>query len=232
MKTKILIVDDHSFTRAGVKAIVETSNSNKVVGESVDGNDAIIKVREKQPDIVIMDINMPGLTGIEATKKILSENSSVKIMALSMHSGDHFVKEMLHAGAVAYLLKDDVPEELLKAIEKVEQGEMFLSSAVTRAALTKRDRSMDLNILQTKLHRPPIRHDYITRQRIIDTLENNAILPLSIISAGAGFVKSTAVSDWLEKTSYLNTWISLDKEHNDFRTFLFYLIAAIEKIFP
>ena len=175
---------------------------------------------------------MPGLTGIEATKKILSENNSVKIMALSMHSGDHFVKEMLHAGAVAYLLKDDVPEELLKAIEKVEQGEMFLSSAVTRAALTKRDRSMDLNILQTKLHRPPIRHDYITRQRIIDTLENNAILPLSIISAGAGFGKSTAVSDWLEKTSYLNTWISLDKEHNDFRTFLFYLIAAIEKIFP
>lgn len=232
MKTKILIVDDHSFTRAGIRAIIETSKDIEIVGEAVDGNDAILKVKEKQPDIVIMDINMPNLSGIEATKKILSVNSAIKVMALSMHSGEHFVKEMLNAGAVGYLLKDDVPEELVKAIEKIIRGEMILSSAVTRAALTKGDRSMDINILQTKLHRTPIQNKYISRQRIIDKLENNVIQPLSIISAGAGFGKSTAVSDWLEKTSYLNTWISLDKEHNEFRTLLFYLIAAIEKIFP
>ena len=232
MKAKILIVDDHSFTRAGVRAIVETSKDFEIVGEAVDGNDAILKVQEKQPDIVIMDINMPDLSGIEATKKILSVNSKVKIMALSMHAGEHFVKEMLNAGAVGYLLKDDVPEELVKAIEKVVKGEMILSSAVTRAALAKGDYPLDLNILQTKLHRPQITKDYITRKNIIDKLENNVDNPLSIISAGAGYGKSIVISDWLEKTSHLNTWISLDKEHNDFRTFLIYLIAAIEKIFP
>ena len=232
MITKILIVDDHSFTRAGIKAIVETSNSNYMVGEAINGNDAIKKVREKQPDIVIMDINMPGLTGMEATKIIMSEYNTVKIIALSMHSGENFVNEMLHAGAVAYLLKEDAPEELLTAIKKVVHGEMYLSSAVTRTALNKNIESKDLNVLETKLYRPIIRDDYITRKNIIDKLEKNVTNPLSIISAAAGYGKSVVVSDWLERTSYLNTWISLDTGHNDFRIFLVYLIASIEKIFP
>lgn len=231
-KKKILIVDDHSFTRAGIKAIVETSKTIEVVGEAIDGNDAVIKVLEKEPDIIIMDVNMPGLSGIEATKEILLQNSNVKIMALSMHSGVQFVKEMLQAGAAAYLLKDDAPEELLKAIEIVLSGEMFLSAGVTKAALSNSVRPWNSSILETKLHRPPIFHDYISRKKIINKLEKNATKSLSIISAGAGYGKSIAVSEWLENTSYLSAWLSLDDEHNDFQTFMIYVVACIERIFP
>ena len=232
MKTKLLIVDDHQFIREGLKAIIETSENFEVVGEAVDGNDAILKVKEKQPDIVIMDITMPGLSGLEATKKILSANNEVKILALTLHSGEQFVADMLDAGAVGYLVKDEVPEQLLNAIEKVAQGEMILSSAVTKAALRTRKYSRGHTILQTKLQRPPITDEYIIREKIIEELENSIVKPLSVISAGAGFGKSITVSQWLEQTNHLHTWLSLDKEHNDFRIFLIYFCAAINKIFP
>ena len=229
MKTKILIVDDHPFIRSGIRTIVETSKAIEVVGEAVDGNDAIVKVAEKQPDIVIMDVNMPGLSGIEATKRILLTYNYVKIIALSMHSNEFFVKEMLSAGAAGYILKDDIPDELLRAIEKVIKGEMFLSSTVAEVALKKNDY---LNVLQTKLQRPPLMDDYVIREKIIATLEKNIGRPLSVISASAGFGKSITASQWLEQTSYKHTWVSLEKEHNDFRTFLIYFCAAINKIFP
>ena len=201
----------------------------------MDGVEAIAKVGEIKPEIVVMDITMPNLSGIEATEEVLKVSPDIKIIALSIHSGQQFVKEMLHAGAVGYILKDEAPEELLRAVEKVKNGEMFLSSGVTRAALTKdekEDKIEDVNILQTKLNRPRIMDDYIMRQKIIDELENNFTKPLSVISAGAGYGKSVTVSEWLEQSAYMNTWLSLDKEHNDFRIFLFYLNASINKIFP
>jgi LuxR family maltose regulon positive regulatory protein len=231
MSTKVLIVDDHPFTRAGVRAILETNKTIKVVGEAIDGIDAIKKVREIKPEIVVMDINMPNLSGIESTKEVMKVSPDVKIIALSIHSGEQFVKEMLHAGAVGYLLKDEAPEELLRAVKKVKNGEMFLSSGVTRAALSE-NKKEDINILQTKLNRPQIMGDYIVRQKIIDELENNFIKPLSVVVAGPGYGKSVTVSEWLEQSIYMNTWLSLDKEHNDFRTFMFYINASIEKIFP
>ncbi len=234
MRTKVLIVDDHPITRAGVRAILETNRNILVIGEAVDGNDAITKVGKLKPEIVVMDITMPNISGIEATGEILKASPHVKIIALSIHTGEQFVKEMLNAGAVGYLLKDEAPEELLRAIEKVATGEMFLSSAVTRVALTKdtKQNNINTNILQTKLHRPRIMDDFIIRQKIIDELEKHILLPLSVISAAAGYGKSILVSEWLEQSTYLNTWLSLDSEHNDFRTFLLYLNAAIEKIFP
>ena len=232
MKTKILIVDDHYIIRAGVRSIIGTSGNYDVVGEAVNGNDAILKVRETQPDIVIMDISMRGMTGIEATQKILSTNKDIKIMALSMHGDEQFVKEMLEAGAVGYLLKEEIPEELLKAIGKVVKGEMFLSSGVTKMALGRSEYLTGLTVLQTKLQRTFVLDNYVIRGKIIEELENGVAKPLSIISAGAGFGKSIAVSQWLEQTNYLHTWISLDKEHNDFRLFLIYFCAAINKTFP
>ena len=100
MNTKILIVDDHPFTRAGIRAILETNKSLKVVGEAVDGNDALIKVSELNPEIIVMDINMPNLSGIDATAEILKTSARAKIIALSIHSGEQLVQEMLDAGAV------------------------------------------------------------------------------------------------------------------------------------
>jgi LuxR family maltose regulon positive regulatory protein len=140
---------------------------------------------------------------------------------------------MLNAGAVGYLLKDDAPEQLLRAVEKINNGDMFLSPGVTRAALSKDEREETVpspNILFTKLHRPQTASEYVNRTKIIQQLENNIEKPLSIVSAPAGYGKSVTVSQWLEQTRALYAWISLDEEHNDLRTFLAYITAAIEKI--
>ncbi|MCK5206924.1 MAG: response regulator, partial [Cyclobacteriaceae bacterium] len=235
MKIKILIVDDHPFTRAGVRSILESADTIEIAGEAKDGLEAIQQVKDHQPDIVVMDITMPKLSGIDATREILEHQPETKIIALSIHAGEQFVKGMLDAGAVAYLLKEEAPEELLLAIDKVNKGEMYLSSAVTRTALLKDEREKEyagFNILKTKLLRPPILNTSISRDSIIEELERNVGHPLTLVSAGAGYGKSVAVSQWLEKSKYAHVWISLDEEHNDFRTFLLYLVEGVEMRIP
>lgn len=233
MKQRILIVDDHPFTRAGVMSILESKESFEIIGEATDGQDAINKVEELHPDIVIMDVSMPQLSGIDATREILKSQPKTKIIALSIHSGENFVKEMLKAGASGYLLKDEAPEELIRAIEKVQNGDIYLSSAVTRAALKneKTADSLSNKVLKTKIMRPPV-YQYLLRTRIIDELERNIAKPLSLTSAGAGYGKSVAISQWLESTERLYAWISLDEEHNDLRIFLAYLVASINQTVP
>ncbi|MCK5279149.1 MAG: response regulator, partial [Cyclobacteriaceae bacterium] len=235
MKIKILIVDDHPFTRAGVRSILEPADTIEIAGEANDGLEAIQQVKDHQPDIVVMDITMPNLSGIDATREILEHQPETKIIALSIHAGEQFVKGMLDAGAVAYLLKEEAPEELLIAIDKVNSGEMYLSSAVTRTALLKDEREKEyagFNILKTKLLRPPILSTSISRDSIIEELERNVGHPLTLVSAGAGYGKSVTVSQWLEKSKYAHVWISLDEEHNDFRTFLLYLVEGVEMRIP
>ncbi len=235
MKNKVFIVDDHPFTRAGIRSLLENNSTIDIIGEAVDGLDAVKQVIEKRPDLVVMDINMPQLSGIDATREILHQFPHIKIIALSIHKGEIYVKKMLDAGAAGYLLKDEAPEELLTAIQKVKKGDIYLSSGVTRAALSTGTDDLAFtktSVLQSKLQRPPISFDFVVRTKIIHELESNIIRPLSIVSAGAGYGKSIVVSQWLEQTEYLYSWISLDEEHNDFRKFLDYLIAAIEKEFP
>ena len=232
---KLLIVDDHPVTRAGIKAVLENDGQFQIIGEAKDGLDAIHQVDKLKPDIVIMDISMPNLSGIKATEEILREHPEIKVVALSIHTGENFVKEMLKAGAVAYLMKDEAPEELKRALVKVMKGDIYLSPEVTRNALKKEDKedvTSSYNILKTKLLRPPVMHDYLVRKRITDELEQNVYKPFSVTSAGAGYGKSVAISQWLDQTQRLHVWISLDKEHNDFRIFLFYLVEAIENITP
>ncbi len=235
IKTKVLIVDDHPVTRAGVHTILGDNDSMEIIGEAVDGRDAVDQVEVKKPDVVVMDITMPKLSGIDATKEIIGTHPDTKVIALSIHSGEKFVREMLDAGASGYLLKDEMPEELIKAIQAVVKGEMFLSTGVTKVALSKNineNETIDNRVLLSKLLRPPLMDDFVIRTTIIDELERNILKPLSIISAGAGYGKSVAVSQWLEQTKYLKAWITLDLEHNDLRIFLNYLAASIEKLFP
>jgi LuxR family maltose regulon positive regulatory protein len=235
VKTRILIVDDHPVALSGIRTIFESKEDIEIIGDASDGYEAIAKSNSLKPDIIVMDISMPKLSGIKATREILKNQPDIKIIALSIHSGDKFVKEMLDAGAVGYILKEETSEELLKAIDKVVKGDMFLSSGITRTALrtsTEPNEILEISILQSKLHRPPLLPDYVVRSKIIQELENNIVRPLTIVSAGAGYGKSVTVSQWLEQTKYLKSWISLDNEHNDIRIFLVYLIAAIEKIIP
>jgi DNA-binding NarL/FixJ family response regulator len=193
MKTKVLIVDDHPVTRSGIRYILDLNGQFNIIGEAKDGVDAIKKVSDKKPDIVIMDVSMPEISGIEATKQITKTQPDIKVIALSIHSGQKFVKEMLQAGAAGYILKDEAPEELITAIDKIIKGDIYLSSGVTRVALSKEETEpveIGPEILKTKLLRPPDLPSYLVRNRIIDLLERNVTNPFSLISAGAEYGKS------------------------------------------
>jgi len=131
MPTRILLVDDHSIIRQGLNSLLEKQPDIEVVGDVEDGRQAVDTARQLAPDLVIMDISMPNLNGIDATRKIAEEISGVKIIALSIHSSRRFVAEMLKAGASGYILKDCLFDELMEAIKTVLRGEIYLSPKIT-----------------------------------------------------------------------------------------------------
>ncbi|MBF0501423.1 MAG: response regulator transcription factor [Candidatus Riflebacteria bacterium] len=131
MEIRILLADDHKILREGLKNLLDKHSGIKVVGEASDGMQAIELADQLNPQVIIMDISMPLLNGIEASRKILQKNSDIHIIALSMHSDRRFVIEVLKAGVKGYVLKDSAFEELYKAINTVLSGQVFLSSAIT-----------------------------------------------------------------------------------------------------
>lgn len=131
MNKRVVIVDDHKILRDGLRVLIVQELGLIVAGEADTGHAAIRVVDELRPDIVIMDIGMPDLNGIDATRAIRAANAEVKIVALSMHSEQQFVAGMLKAGASGYLLKDSAFEELSAAIETVVSGQIYLSPGIS-----------------------------------------------------------------------------------------------------
>lgn len=131
MKTKILLVDDHNILREGLFVMLEALNSIDVVAQASDGRTAISLTRKFNPDIVLMDINMPGLNGIDCAQKLKEEFPNLKIIILSMHSDRQLVIGALRAGISGYLLKDCDFEELKRAIQTVNANETYLSPQIT-----------------------------------------------------------------------------------------------------
>jgi len=135
---RILLVDDQALVRAGFRMILDAEPDMEVVGEAGDGREAIDQVRALHPDIVLMDIRMPDLDGLEATRRILeSGDDAPKILMLTTFDLDEYVYEALRAGASGFLLKDTPPEQLVSAIEVISQGEALLSPAVTRRVISE-----------------------------------------------------------------------------------------------
>ena len=128
---KILIADDHGIVRQGLKSLIQNSLNMEVVGEAEDGLAAVRLVKQLEPDVVIMDITMPNLNGVEATRIILENHPNVRVVALSMHPEKHIVKEVLEAGASAYVLKSYLFDELSRALEAVEDDQRYLSPRIT-----------------------------------------------------------------------------------------------------
>lgn len=126
MQPTILLVDDHSIFRQGLRALIEQNDAAVVVGEASDGAEAVRMTGELQPDFVIMDLTMPVMNGIDATREITHKYPGVKVLALSMESNRFFVVEVLQAGASGYLLKDTLFAELADAIDAVARGEVYL----------------------------------------------------------------------------------------------------------
>jgi DNA-binding NarL/FixJ family response regulator len=131
-KLRILLVDDHTVMRTGLRALLERQTNLEVAGEAENGRDAVALSASLQPNVVIMDVGMPLLNGIEATKAILKHSPSIGVVILSMHSDESYVMRALQAGARGYLLKDSAAAELLAAIEAVSCGKSFFSSAISR----------------------------------------------------------------------------------------------------
>ncbi len=131
MSIKILLADDHKILREGLVALLEKQTDLKVLGEAEDGRSAVRMVMELLPDVVIMDINLPDLNGVEATRQIIKEHPEIKVIALSVHSNKHLVKGMLQAGASGYLLKYSSSKQLIKAIHAVMDKQIYLSPEIT-----------------------------------------------------------------------------------------------------
>ncbi|MCX7965157.1 MAG: response regulator transcription factor [Syntrophorhabdaceae bacterium] len=139
---KLILADDHKIVRDGLKALLEKQPDIKVIAEAADGITTVKLAKKLLPDVIIMDIGMKDLNGIDATKKIMEETKGIKVIALSMHSDKRFVIEMLKAGASGYLLKDSAFEELTIAINTVMSGQPYLSPKITDVVLKEYIHSM------------------------------------------------------------------------------------------
>jgi DNA-binding NarL/FixJ family response regulator len=131
----VLLADDHKIMRAGLRSLLEKNANVSVVAEAEDGHQAVQLAGQLRPDLVIMDISMPKLNGIEATRQIMADLPDTKIIALSMHSDKRFLVEMFQAGAVGYLLKDCAAEELEQAIKTVAAHQCYLSPKIAGVLL-------------------------------------------------------------------------------------------------
>jgi DNA-binding NarL/FixJ family response regulator len=127
---KIVLVDDHKIVREGLRAILEREKDMTFVGEAADGREALAVVRQFHPDVVIMDVTMPGLNGIDTTMQMTAEFPGVRVIGLSMNSDRHYVLGMLSAGALGYILKNAASDELITAIRSVAAGKTYLSPEI------------------------------------------------------------------------------------------------------
>ncbi|NCS62142.1 MAG: response regulator transcription factor [Rhodoferax sp.] len=131
-----MLADDHTLVRAGLHKLLDAIPSVAVVGEAGDGQTLLELAAQHHPDVVLMDIAMPGLNGLEATARLLHDNPAVRVMILSMHQSEEYVRRALRLGAVAYLLKDAAPMELELALAAVMRGETYLSPAVSKGVVS------------------------------------------------------------------------------------------------
>jgi two-component system, NarL family, response regulator NreC len=147
-KTRILIADDHGIVRKGLRLQLEQQDQFEVVGEASDGREAVRVAEELDPDVVIMDIAMPNLNGIDAAAQMVKRNPQVRVIMLSMHSDESYLTRALSAGAKGYLLKETADLDLFRAVQAVAQGKVFFSPAIANTLLEDYMRQLQQRGLQ------------------------------------------------------------------------------------
>jgi len=135
MHVRILVADDHAIVRRGIRALLESHEDWEVCGEATTGRGAVDECRRLKPDIVVMDLSLPELNGLDATRQILMDAPTTEVLVLTMHHSAEHVRDALHAGARGYVLKSDADEKLVAAVESLRQHRPFLTSAVTEFVL-------------------------------------------------------------------------------------------------
>src|SRR5580658_1688893 len=135
MAIRILLADDHTIIRSGLRLLLEQQPDFKVIAEANDGREAVQLISKHHPDVAILDIGMPQLNGIEATRQIVAENPEAQVLILSMHSDEGYVLRALKAGARAYILKNSAEADLIRAVRSVAEGKSFFSPAISKLLL-------------------------------------------------------------------------------------------------
>jgi NarL family two-component system response regulator LiaR len=175
---KVLLAEDHIITRQGIKKLLEDETDIEVVGEAGDGEEAVNLVKEKRPDLVIMDIAMPKLNGIEATRKIKAMNPTIVVLILTAYDDDEYIFGLLDAGAAGYLLKTASGDDLIRAINSVFKGELVLDPAVVKKVI---DRVKS----QGKPREPVKAQDYLSERE------------LEVLKLAAGGMGNKAIAEQL-----------------------------------
>jgi DNA-binding NarL/FixJ family response regulator len=137
MGLRILVVDDHAVVRRGVRALLESRPGWEVCGEAATGRDAVEQVKLLRPDIVVLDLSLPELNGLDATRQILKESPQTQVLVLTMHNSEELAHQVLHAGARGYVLKSDADHSLVAAVQSLRRGEPFLTPTVTELVLDR-----------------------------------------------------------------------------------------------
>lgn len=134
-RIKVLLAEDHTIVRKGIRSLLDDQPNIEVIGEAEDGREAIEKVEQLAPDIILMDNTMPILNGLEATRQIKKRFPEIKILILTMHTNEEYILQFLRVGASGYLVKQTAPTELVSAIEAVYRGDSFLSPSISRTII-------------------------------------------------------------------------------------------------
>jgi two-component system response regulator NreC len=135
-KIKVVVADDHTILRQGIKALLDNQEGIEVVGEAKDGREAIKTIEELLPDVILMDIAMPGLNGLEATRRIKKKFPKTKVVVLTMHANEEYIFQILNAGADGYLVKETAFQDLISAINAVHKGAAFMSPSISKKVMT------------------------------------------------------------------------------------------------
>jgi len=134
-KISMLLVDDHPIVRKGLRSLLDAEADIQAIGEAEDGKEAVEKVGRLRPQVVVMDITMPGLNGLEATRQIRERFSQVQVVVLTMHTAEEYIFQILRAGASGYVVKRAAPSELISGVRAAYRGESFLSPSVSRTVI-------------------------------------------------------------------------------------------------
>ena len=140
-RTTVLIVDDHPLFRSGLRQVITNDPRFELVGETGDGEAALQMIQEKKPDVAVLDVNLPGLSGLEITRKLQTKRLATRVIMLTMHKDEETCNRALDIGAKGFVLKENAVEEILKAIAAVAEGEHYLSSTISSYLVRRRNRA-------------------------------------------------------------------------------------------